>query len=51
MILTFEGEASQDLKDGIEHVRDEVIPAFERSGGIKAWWLVDRQLTHLDSRG
>jgi hypothetical protein len=43
MILTFDGESSQDLNDGIEHVRDEVIPAFERSGGVKGWWLVNRE--------
>ena len=43
MVLTFDGESSQDLDDGIEHVRDEVIPAFERSGGVTGWWLVDRE--------
>jgi hypothetical protein len=43
MVLTFDGESSQDLNDGIEHVRDEVIPAFERSGGVRAWWLVNRE--------
>jgi heme-degrading monooxygenase HmoA len=43
MVLTFDGESSQDLNDGVEHVRDEVIPAFGRSGGVKAWWLVNRE--------
>ena len=43
MVLTFDDESSQDLNDGIEHVRDEVIPAFERSGGVKGFWLVDRE--------
>jgi hypothetical protein len=43
MVLTFDDESSQDLSDGIEHVRDEVIPAFERSGGVKGWWLVNRE--------
>jgi hypothetical protein len=42
-VLTFDGESSQDLDDGIQHVRDEVIPAFERSGGVKGWWLVNRE--------
>ncbi len=43
MVMSFDGESSQDLNEGFEHVRDEVIPAFERSGGVKAWWLVDRE--------
>ena len=43
MVLTFDGESAQDLNDGIEHVLDEVIPAFERSGGVQGWWLVDRE--------
>jgi len=43
VVMNFDGESSQDLNDGIEHVRDEVIPAFERSGGVKGWWLVDRE--------
>lgn len=43
MVMSFDGESSRDLNEGIEHVRDEVIPAFERSGGVKAWWLVDRE--------
>lgn len=43
MVMTFDGESSKDLNAGIEHVREEVMPAFERSGGVKAWWLVDRE--------
>jgi hypothetical protein len=43
MVLTFEGESEKDVESGIEHVREEVIPAFARCGGVRAWWLVDRE--------
>ena len=43
MVMSFDDESQQDVNDGIEHVREEVIPAFEKSGGVKAWWLVDRE--------
>ena len=43
MVMSFDGESEQDVNDGIKHVREEVIPAFEKSGGVKAWWLVDRE--------
>lgn len=43
MVMSFDGEAEDDLDAGIDHVRDEVLPAFEHSGGVRGWWLVDRQ--------
>jgi hypothetical protein len=43
MVLSFDGESGDDLTAGIEHVKDEVIPAIENSGGVTGWWLVDRQ--------
>ena len=43
MVMSFDGESQQDLNEGITHVQEEVIPAFEKSGGVKAWWLVDRE--------
>ena len=43
MVMSFDGESQQDLNDGITHVQEEVIPTFEKSGGVKAWWLVDRE--------
>jgi hypothetical protein len=44
MVLTFDGESEADLEAGMEHVRDEVIPAFEQTGGVRAggWWTARR---------
>jgi heme-degrading monooxygenase HmoA len=42
MVLSFDGEAEADLAAGIEHVRDEVLPALREAGGLTGWWLVDR---------
>ncbi|MCG6988078.1 MAG: hypothetical protein LJF06_07855 [Gemmatimonadetes bacterium] len=42
VVMSFEGESEEDLAAGIEHVKDEVIPALEHSGGLHGWWLVDR---------
>ena len=42
VVMSFEGESGEDLAAGIEHVKDEVIPALEHAGGLHGWWLVDR---------
>ena len=43
VVLSFDGESREDLAAGIEHVKDEVIPALEAAGGLQGWWLVDRE--------
>jgi heme-degrading monooxygenase HmoA len=43
MILSFDGESDGDLSAGIEHVRDEVVPALSQAEGLHGWWLVDRE--------
>jgi len=41
MVRTFDCEPAKDLSAGIEHVRDEVIPALGATDGVRGWWLVD----------
>jgi hypothetical protein len=43
MVLSFDGESTDDLNAGIEHVGDEVVPALAAAGGLQGWWLVDRE--------
>jgi hypothetical protein len=42
VVLSFTGEAAEDMEAGIDHVRDEVVPALTEVGGLQGWWLVDR---------
>src|SRR5262245_12475967 len=42
MVLSFDGESADDVTAGIEHVKDEVIPALAGSG-VYGWWLADRE--------
>jgi len=43
MVMTFDHESAGDSEAGIEHVRDEVVPAFQQTDGVEGWWLVDRE--------
>jgi heme-degrading monooxygenase HmoA len=42
MVLSFDDESADDVSAGIEHVKDEVIPALSKAEGLHGWWLVDR---------
>lgn len=41
VVIAFEGEDADAQKAGIEHVRDEVVPAIQGSDGVSGLWLVD----------
>ncbi len=42
-IATFE-ESSEQLEEGMRHVREEVVPSIRAAAGVRAaYWLVDRQ--------
>jgi hypothetical protein len=43
MVMTFDGESAQETAAGVEHVQEEVLPAFEQSQGVRGWWLVDKE--------
>ena len=42
-VMFFDGESAEDTDAGVEHVRDEVVPAFSQTEGVQGWWLVDRE--------
>lgn len=41
-VTRFEDSPS-DLEDGIEHVRDEVVPLVQARDGVRGLWLVNRE--------
>ena len=43
VVMNFDGESPEDLAAGIEHVREEVVPALAVGEGLHGWWLVDRE--------
>ncbi len=43
VVMSFDGESEEDLKAGVAHVEDEVIPALAQAGGLRGWWLADRE--------
>jgi heme-degrading monooxygenase HmoA len=43
IVLSFDGESADDLSAGVEHVKDEVVPALAAAEGLHGWWLVDRE--------
>ena len=43
VVINFDGESPEDVAAGVEHVKDEVIPALSSAGGVEGWWLVDRE--------
>jgi len=40
VVMTFD-ENPEDRKAGIDHVKDEVLPALADAQGLQGWWLVD----------
>ena len=40
VVMTFD-ESAEDRKAGIDHVKDEVLPALADAQGLQGWWLVD----------
>jgi hypothetical protein len=40
-VIAFDGEDAETQAAGISHVKDEVIPAFQKSSGVTGLWLVD----------
>jgi hypothetical protein len=43
VVLSFDNESTEDLNAGIEHVKDEVLPALADAPGLHGWWLADRE--------